>query len=189
VKKLNHYAIKEKMGRAQLIALCALALCGCESPVAVKTPVSEADFRDFRKTSDSTVSGQIPRYSKVPVHLDPATPYSDALYKALGQHRGFDTANEDETEAVDPIMLQHRRTSVADTDGAFTFDHVAPGRYYLAWYDSWREHSEEVANRDPLTPVGISASHEFSFESPRGKWHFKEVTVRSGESLSDVDFD
>lgn len=169
------------------LAIAALVVCGCESPVDIKTPVSEADFRDYGKPGDLTISGQIPRYSKVPVHLDPATPYTEALFRALKQRNKFDTANEDDTAVVNPIMLAHRRTAVADTDGAFTFEHVAPGRYYVAWYDSWREHTETINDKNPI-PIGIDVSQQYSFDAPRGKWHFKEITLRPGENLADVDF-
>jgi len=165
----------------------ALALCGCASSISIKTPVSEADYQAFAKPGNLALSGQLPRYSGVQVHLDPATPYTDALYRAFASHRKFATLNEDETANVNPVMLEHRRTVVADNDGAFTFDRLTPGQYYLSWYDTWMEHSVAVANKDPI-PVGIGVSEEFNFDAPRGKWHFKEVTVRPGENLQDVDF-
>jgi hypothetical protein len=188
-----HHYIEKRGGlvwaRFSALILLTAAFCGCESPVSVGTPVSEADFRDYAKPGELTVSGQVPRYSSVPVHLDPATPYADALYKALRGHNKFATINEDDTEVVDPIMLQHRKTAVADGDGAFTFEHVAPGRYYVSWYDTWMEHSVAVNNADPNPPAGITVSRQFNFDAPRGKWHFKQITVQPGESLSDVDFD
>jgi hypothetical protein len=182
--------VKSKRVRAQLIlplAALALVFCGCESAISIKTPLSEADYRPFAKNGDLTISGQIPRYSGVAVHLDPATPYADALYRAFERKDKFATSKEAQSAHFNPIMLAHRQTVVADTDGAFSFEHVAPGRYYIAWYDFWLEHSVNVWDRTPQS-VGIGVSHQFNFDAPRGKWHYRQVIVHPGENLSDIDF-
>ena len=174
--------------RVFALALLSLALTGCESSVSIQTPISEADYRDYAKPGNLSISGQLPRYSGMQVHLDPASPYTDALYVVLGGHGRFATANEDETAQISPIVLEHRRTVVADTDGAFAFDHLPPGRYYLSWYDSWTEHDVAVNNKDPLH-AGIEPMQQYNFDSPQGRWRFKEVTVRPGQNLDDVNFD
>ena len=81
-----------------------------------------------------------------PVYLDPATRYSTAVFQAITDQQNktsfFKAEKESETVVPDPAMLKCRRTATADADGAFTFDRVAPGPYFLSSYISW------------LTPAG-----------------------------------
>ena len=100
----------------------------------------------------------------------------------------FSTARDAKTVTVNPIILEHRRTVVADTDGAFVFENVPPRRYYIAWYDSWLEHSIDVWNH-VAKPIGLGVTQQFNFDAPRGKWRFRQITVREGQSVPEIAFD
>jgi hypothetical protein len=187
---MRNHNYKSHWARARFVVpmLFALAFCGCESPVSINAPVSEADFRAYGDQGHLTLSGQVPRYSKVPVHLDPATPYTDEFFRALARRNEFSTAREANTAVVNPIMLEHRRTVMADNEGVFVFENLPPGRYYVAWYDSWLEHSIDVWNHTPK-PLGIGVTQQFNFDAPRGKWHFRQITIRDGQHIPEIDFD
>ncbi len=107
-----------------------------------------------RQRSGDLVSG-----AGRPVYLDPATRYSTAVFRAITDQQNktsfFKAEKESATVVPDPAMLKCRRTVQADADGAFTFDKVAPGPYFVSSYISW------------LTPAGTWL----------GMWNVSSVTV------------
>ncbi|HWD21067.1 MAG TPA: hypothetical protein VHB20_17500 [Verrucomicrobiae bacterium] len=175
--------------RAITLSLLAATLLswGCESPVSVRTNVSEADFRAYGGPGAQVIAGDIPKYSAVPIHLDPATPYANDFYRALARRTVFATSNETNTVALHPVMLEHRRTALSDTNGYFAFEHVSPGQYYVSWFDAFADYHARVVHAEG-PPYGIGITQQFSFVAPRGKWRVKEITVREGESFSKLDF-
>jgi hypothetical protein len=103
------------------------------------------------------------------VHLDPATPYSAAVFRALAERQrdgGFFT-EEKETATVSPntVMFKCRRSVSANAEGRFSFPNVAPGPYILSSYMRWmKPHGDWV-----------------------GVWNIKTIGVRAdGSSLNDV---
>ncbi len=147
----------------------ALAAASCAThPVDVKTAPAPGNAAPCPGGGEARVGGRafarqrngdlVPGSGR-PVYLDPATRYSTAVFRAITDQQNktsfFKAEKESATVVPDPAMLKCRRTVQADTDGAFTFDRVAPGPYFVSSYISW------------LTPAGTWL----------GMWNVSSVTV------------
>lgn len=142
---------------ALLIGFVGLFALSCASrPVEVKTAApAAADAGACPAAGDARVAGRsfsrqrnggIVSGASRPVYLDPATRYSTAVFQAITDRQNrsnfFKAEKESGTVVPDPAMLKCRRTVQTDADGAFTFENVGPGTYFVSSYVSW------------LTPTG-----------------------------------
>lgn len=142
---------------ALLVGPVALLALSCASrPVEVKTAgPAAADAGTCPAAGDARVTGRsfgrqrtggVVSGAGRPVYLDPATPYSTAVFQAITDRQNkssfFKAEKESATVVPDPAMLKCRRTVRTDADGAFAFDNVGAGSYFVSSYVSW------------LTPTG-----------------------------------
>lgn len=135
---------------ALLVCSVALVTLGCASPVEIKANLDPNDYATcpsggtvrvtgatFARQKNGNVVSGAGRW----VHLDPATRYSAAVYRAVAEKQkdgGFFTAEkESETVAPNTVMFKCRRNAQADAEGKFTFENVPPGLYILSTYLSW----------------------------------------------------
>src|SRR5882724_172239 len=130
-----------------LPALCLMAL-SCSSPKL--QPSHPEDYAELSKKWQPEGSASIAGYAyaktagdirhflfKGIVHLDPVTPYSTKVFEGIWQNNKFKTSYENETVRIDPVMLRFRKNAPINDQGAFKFNHVQPGNYYLSCYASW----------------------------------------------------
>lgn len=120
---------------------CALALSACNSaaPEARFDPMQAAFIRQEGK---GTIEGQAflrdrqghvnVRYAAGEVvRLIPATAYAQARFTQFYGRNKFVPALFMPTPSQDPEYVAYTRTTKAGPTGRFTFDKVAPGRYFL----------------------------------------------------------
>jgi hypothetical protein len=147
------WLVNGSLRSALLSAPVALLALSCASrPVEVKTAAgpgpagdgacpAAGDARVTGRSFSRQRNGGIVSGASRPVYLDPATPYSTAVFQAITD-RFFKAEKESATVVPDPAMLKCRRTVRTDADGAFAFDDVGTGSYFVSSYVSW------------LTPTG-----------------------------------
>ncbi len=154
---------------AVLVGSVSILAVGCAArPVDVKSAVGPGDAAPCPAGGEARVagrsfarqrSGDLVSGAGRAVYLDPATRYSTAVFRAITDRQNiasfFKAEKESGTVVPDPAMVKCRRTVQADADGAFTFDRVAPGPYFVSSYVSW------------LTPAGTWL----------GMWNVSSVTV------------
>ena len=69
----------------------------------------------------TTTSGEVKLGAGVPVYLDEMTSYSSACFKALKAAGDLKAETADETFKFDRVMLNCRKTVIADSQGRFKF--------------------------------------------------------------------
>ena len=72
------------------------------------------------------------------VRLVPVTPYSEARFAQFYGGKRFLSAWQMPKMEADPEYASYTRTTTSDSNGRFTFEHVAPGKYYIATQIMWR---------------------------------------------------
>jgi hypothetical protein len=72
------------------------------------------------------------------VRLIPATPYSEARFAQFYKGKKFLPAFQIPKIEADPEYASYTRTTTSDSNGRFTFENVAPGKYYVATQIMWR---------------------------------------------------
>jgi TonB family protein len=129
----------------KLRKLCLLSLTAtfwtCQTAkVVLQERCTSADYREAPTTGDATISGQaflttqggdVKRGAGRTVYLDPVTRCSWEYYENVIR------AGSEMEGDVDPFMQAARRTTTADADGRFHFDHLSPGSYYVAVSVTW----------------------------------------------------
>jgi hypothetical protein len=106
------------------------------------TPCQDSDYASYPARGTATITGQAFGRTKggdvkiaagARVTLDPVAPCStEAINKIVVQGSKLE-----EGAHLDPVMLRHRRSVVADAQGRFTFDRVPAGRYYAVCLIQW----------------------------------------------------
>ena len=66
------------------------------------------------------------------VRLIPVTPYSEARFAQFYRGKKFLPAREIPKLEADPEYASYTRTTTSESSGRFTFENVAPGKYYVA---------------------------------------------------------
>jgi hypothetical protein len=66
------------------------------------------------------------------VRLIPLTPYSEARFAQFYRGKKFLPAREIPKLEADPEYASYTRTTTSESSGRFTFENVAPGKYYVA---------------------------------------------------------
>ncbi|QLP97041.1 MAG: carboxypeptidase regulatory-like domain-containing protein [Rhodoblastus sp.] len=93
------------------------------------------DGHAFLKTPNGTAKHAVGE----PVRLIPATAYARERFEKLyGGKKFLPAAQYRQAEATDPAYVEAQRTVKTDSNGRFSFDHVAPGTYYLSTQIVWK---------------------------------------------------
>jgi hypothetical protein len=92
------------------------------------------------------------------VRLIPLTPYSEARFAQFYKGKKFLPAREIPKLDADSDYASYTRTTTSESSGRFTFENVAPGRYYVATQIIYRPKgsffSEGGALYDVITVTG-----------------------------------
>jgi Prealbumin-like fold domain len=72
------------------------------------------------------------------VRLIPVTPYSEARFAQFYRGKKFLPAFHIPKIEADPEYASYTRTTTSDSNGRFTFENVAPGKYYVTTQIMWR---------------------------------------------------
>ncbi len=92
------------------------------------------------------------------IRLVPVTPYSEARFARFYGGKRFISVSAVPKFEADPEYASYTRTTTSDSSGRFTFENVAPGKYYVATQIVWRNKgsffSEGGALFDTVTVPG-----------------------------------
>jgi hypothetical protein len=72
------------------------------------------------------------------VRLIPVTPYSETRFAQFYGGKRFLPAWQIPKIEADPEYASYTRTTTSESNGRFTFESVAPGKYYIATQIMWR---------------------------------------------------
>src|SRR5438270_3468091 len=72
------------------------------------------------------------------IRLIPVTPYSEARFAQFYKGKKFMPAWQIPKIEADPEYASFTRTTTSDSNGRFTFENIAPGRYYVTTQIMWR---------------------------------------------------
>lgn len=162
------------MRSALLVGFAGLFALSCASrPVDVKAAAGPADAAPCPSGGDARVAGRsfarqrnggLVSGSGRPVYLDPATRYSTAVFQAITDRQNkssfFKAEKESGTVVPDAAMLKCRRTVQADSDGAFAFENVSRGSYFVSSYISWLSPAGEWLGTWNVSPLAVAADRE-----------------------------
>jgi hypothetical protein len=150
-----------------LIAFTMLiTACVAHQPQTRITQFNEEEYKSYSGEGTAAIYGEaflktrggdIKKGAGCQVHLNPVTSYSTEWYERQivgGQVLVFG----------DQRAVPYHRETVADSNGAFEFDKLPPGEYYVACPIFWE------------VPVGIYATMV-----PTGGWAHARVKVGPGE--------
>jgi hypothetical protein len=151
-------------------AACApFVLGGCHSAAPPQGRFEPAEAAFIRQEGATKLEGQAflrdphghvdVRYAAGEVvRLIPATAYARARFAQFYGDKKFVPALLAQTPAQDADYLAHMRTTKAGPTGRFTFDKLAPGRYFVAtqltWTPSGRWLAEGGAMYDEVEVTG-----------------------------------
>jgi hypothetical protein len=150
-----------------LFAAVALASCAALQPPVERVEFPIEIYEELPTEGDAVVEGQafmktrggdVKTAAGEQILLNPVTPYSEQWFEVSyqGGRRLTDP---------DPRQDQFIRMTIADADGRFRFEQVAPGDYFLTALVRW-----EVA-------MG-------SYMRQQGGYICERITVTSGDELS-----
>ena len=138
---------------ASLILLASL-LSGCQTtltpaPVQIAATFEPAEAAYIKKQGGGTIEGHAFLRQKTGgtvnaageiVRLIPATAYARERFAKLYGDRKFVAANAyPKTQDTDPRYIDYIRTTKAESSGKFTFEHVAPGSYFISTQVTWQK--------------------------------------------------
>jgi hypothetical protein len=128
-----------------VLVFCALALSACASDLTAPFDPSEAAF--IHQQGKATIEGEaffraetgrVIHAAGEWVHLIPATRYADARFRTVfGTEKYLRATHLFLMQDADPVYLQFIRATKADSGGRFSFENVAPGRYYIWTTATW----------------------------------------------------
>lgn len=135
--------------RSLALFFAAAALAGCQSSaLQTQTRFNPDEAAFIKAQGKSVISGHafLKRATGVNVYasgeivrLTPVTSYARERFTLLYGAGKFITAARMPKVDVDPVYAEHTRTTKADHMGRFSFDRVAPGRYYVSSQVVWRD--------------------------------------------------
>ena len=155
-----------------VVVVSCFCLSRCATTVTVNATASPDDYTNCRRTGSAVIAGEafaktkagdVKPASGYRIHLDPATPYSTAVYRALKQAGDLHSEKEDEAYQWDQMALSCRRSVTADSTGHFRFERVKAGSYYVSCYIRWQTRG-----------------------SWTGGWQVQAVRVADGQQLEGV---
>lgn len=155
-------------------AALALSCCGStrEAAPGPTAPFDAAEAGFIRKSGSATINGQAflrDRTGQVNVHfasgevvrLVPATTYAQARVAQFYGAGKFVAAGAIPKVSADPEYAAYTRTTKSDAMGRFSFDKVAPGRYFVMSQLIWRPKdgftSEGGAMYEEVTVTGTES--------------------------------
>jgi hypothetical protein len=132
-----------------VIALILLSGCNHTSPSPGSAAFDPAEAAYIRTPGSATISGQAyvrdpngggeTRYaSGEVVRLVPASGYAQARIAHFYGASKFVAADAMPKITPDPEYVAYTRATKANAQGRFSFDHVAPGRYFLTTQIIWK---------------------------------------------------
>lgn len=137
----------------------ALALGGCQSTrpasdaAASQAPFDPAAAAYIKKKGSATISGHafwrdekggtINAAGEI-IRLVPATDYARARFAVLYRGQRSIPAQQIVATTPDPAYADYTRTTRAEANGRFEFDHVAPGLYFVTAQVRYRDKDEYV---------------------------------------------
>jgi hypothetical protein len=123
-------------------------LGACQSTAERPTIAFDARAADFIKHEGATridghaffrsETGRVIFAAGENVWLIPRTPYTDQRFAQLYGNGKYARARWRPAAEADPEYVKYTRSTKAESNGRFTFDHVAPGEYYVATSVTWR---------------------------------------------------
>lgn len=129
-----------------------LALAGCQSAapiVAISSSFDPAAAAYIRKRGEGTIEGHAFWREKTGgtvnaagevVRLIPATAYARERFAKLYGERKFVPASAyPKAQDTDPQYADYIRTTKSESNGKFSFDHVAPGSYFISTQVTWEK--------------------------------------------------
>ena len=129
------------------IAALALALAGCQTTADHATPFDPKAAAFINTQGTGKIEGHAFYRSEAGgvvyaageyVWLIPRTPYTDQRFRQLYGTAKYSQAKWLPSVEADPDYAKYTRSTKAESDGRFTFDHVGPGEYYVATVVTWR---------------------------------------------------
>jgi hypothetical protein len=126
------------LGGAALYAAAALAQEVAFDPKAAafihKEGKAKIEGHAFLRRPDNAVENAVGQV----VRLIPVTPYSEARFAQFYGGKRFLPAWQMPKIEADPDYASYTRTTTSESNGRFTFESVAPGKYYVATQIMWR---------------------------------------------------
>jgi hypothetical protein len=129
-------------------ASLALALASCQStaerpPIAFDAKAAEFIQHEGAGRIDGHAfyrsdTGRVIFAAGENVWLIPRTPYTDRRFAQLYGSEKYSRARWLPSVEADPDYVKYTRSTKAESNGRFTFDHVGPGEYYVATSVTWR---------------------------------------------------
>ena len=130
----------------------ALALAGCQSSapiVAINSSFDPAAAAYVKKRGEGTIEGHAFLREKAGgtvnaagevVRLIPATAYArERFAKLYGERKFVPVSAYPKAQETDPRYADYIRTTKAESTGKFSFDHVAPGSYFISTQVTWEK--------------------------------------------------
>jgi hypothetical protein len=100
-------------------------------PQATQAALSPGKATITGQAFKKTVGGDVKYGAGNTIMLFPLTPYFAEFLALLPQKNAFTQIS------VDPRIMNHTRTTIADGDGRFRFNGLSPGQYYLETSITW----------------------------------------------------
>ncbi len=130
-----------------LVVVLLLGACVERPPATVSFLVEEAAF--IRKPGKGAIvghafrtreKGQVVNAAGQVVRLIPATAFARERFEQLyGKTKYVPHYGYPREDKVDPAYAEYTRTTKAEANGRFAFEHVAPGSYFVSTQVIWGE--------------------------------------------------
>src|SRR5436305_15268649 len=137
-------------------ALSAVAACAQEpafDPKAAafihKEGKATIEGHAFVRRPDNAVENAVGQV----VRLIPVTPYSEARFAQFYGGKRFLPAWRIPKIEADPEYASYTRTTTSESNGRFTFENVAPGKYYVATQIMWRPKGNIISEGGALWDI------------------------------------
>jgi hypothetical protein len=133
-----HFSRLIPLGAAAIAATLAFAQEAAFDPKAAafihKEGKTTIEGHAFLRRPDNAVENAVGQT----VRLIPVTPYSEARFAQFYKGKKYLPAFQIPKMEADPEYASYTRTTTSDSNGRFTFENIAPGKYYVATQIMWR---------------------------------------------------
>ena len=130
-----------------VLPLLALTLAGCQTTAEPAVPFDAKAAAFIHVQGKGRIdghafyraeTGRVIFAAGENIWLVPRTAYTDRRFQQLYGDKKYAQAKWLPSAEVDPEYAKHTRSTKAESNGRFTFDHVGPGEYYIATVVTWR---------------------------------------------------